>query len=176
MVHLATPEDLASYLQQDLDASTANLVLSVVSAAFEAAADTKFTSTTHTYTLQGYGQQEINLPRRPVIAVQSVTVDGLPVGDYVAIGADLYRLLRWGGTSTYASPVVVTYTYGYTTVPDDVRGAVLESAAAAYSNPQMVVRTQIDDYSEQRAPAAGGINLTPSALATAARYRVGAVA
>lgn len=176
MAQLATAGDLASFLQQDLDTSTANLVLTIASAEFEAAADTRFASTTATYTVEGTGQQIITLPRLPVIAVQSVTVDGVAVTDYSVVGATLYRLAGFGGATAVAPGVVVTYTHGYTTVPDDVRGAVLEMAAQAYDNPTRQAREQIDDYAAQSAPGGGGVGLTPHAQRVAGRYRIGAVA
>lgn len=176
MTSLATASDLASYLQQDLDTSTATLVLSIASAELEAAADTKFSSTSATYTVEGTGQQSISLPRYPIIAVQSVTVDGVAVTDYTRIGSNLYRILRFGGTSPYAAAVVVTFTYGYVTVPDDVKSAVLEMAAQAYVNPTLAMREQIDDYSVQRSVSIGGVGLTPRAATVAGRYRIGAVA
>lgn len=176
MTSLATASELASYLQQDLDTSTATLVLSIASAELEAAADTKFSSTSATYTVEGTGQQSIPLPRYPVIAVQSVTVDGVAVTDYTRIGSNLYRIAGYGGTSPYAATVVVTYTYGYTTVPDDVKGAVLEMAAQAYDNPTRLAREQIDDYVAQSPSGAGGVGLTPYAATVAGRYRIGAVA
>src|SRR5690349_8660718 len=113
---LATASELAGFMQQDLDTYSAEQALTAASAMFEAEADTKFSVTAATYTTQGYGQQEISLPRRPVVAITSVTVDGLAVTDYSAIAGDLYRIVRWGGTAAYASTVVVSYTYGYATV------------------------------------------------------------
>jgi hypothetical protein len=173
---LATASELASYLQQDLDTSTAVLVLSVASAELEAAADTKFSSTAATYTVEGVGQRYISLPHYPIIAVQSVTVDGVATTDYTRIASTLYRIVGFGGVSAYAAAVVVTYTYGYTAVPDDVKGAVLEMAAQAYANPERAVREQVDDYVVQRVPTAGGVGLTSYAATVAARYRIGAVA
>jgi L-arabinose isomerase len=175
-VALATPTRLAGYLQQDLDTYTANLVLDNASDVFEIEADTKFSSTSAVYTLEGYGQDVISLPRQPVIAVQSVTVDGLAVTDYQKRGANLYRILRWGGTSSYAADVVVTYTYGYTTVPGSVELAVLQLAAELYERPVSSISSeQIDDY-VVRYDGTPVPRLAISWRDIAARYRVGAVA
>lgn len=176
MAKLASPEDLEAYLQQPLDSNTASLVLDVVSALFEREADTKFEPTEAAYQVEGVGQRYIDLPRLPVISVQSVTVGGDPITDWTLIGTRLYRAAGFGFCAAVPPVVEVTYTYGYPAVPDDVRGAVLESAALAYTNPDLAVREQIDDYAVQRAVNSGGVGLTPSAAKLAHDYRIGAVA
>jgi hypothetical protein len=178
MAQLATPQRLASYLQMDLDASTANVALDGASATFEREADTKFSSTTHVHTVEGVGQQCISLPRQPVIAVQSLTVDGVTLAagtDFVRIGPNIYRLVGFGGFTVYPAVVVVTYTYGYVAVPNDVELAVLEIAGGVYQNPTRVVSEQIDDYSV-RYQAGTAIEPGPDWRVIAASYRVGAVA
>lgn len=169
---LATATELAGYMQQDLDTNSATQALTLASGMFEDEADTKFSVTSATYTVEGYGQQQISLPRRPVVAIQSVTVGGAAVSDYQAIGGELYRLVRWGGFSTYASPVVVTYTYGYAAPPDDVKLAVLFMAAQLYDNPQGLSQMQVGGYSEQRS-----VNqIVVDWRRIASKYRIGAVA
>lgn len=173
---LTTPTRLAGYLQHDLDTYTATLAVDDASDTFELEADTKFSSTSATYTVEGYGQDVISLPRQPVIAVQSVTADGVAVTDYQKRGANLYRILRWGGTSAYAADVVVTYTYGYTAVPGSVELAVLQLAGDIYEHPvQSVSMEQIDDY-VVRYDGNPVHMLTVSWREVAARYRIGAVA
>jgi hypothetical protein len=175
-VALTTPVRLAGYLQKDLDTYSATLALDDASDAFELEADTKFSSTAATYTTEGYGQDVIALPRLPVIAVQSVTVDGVAVTDYARRGANLYRILRWGGTSYYAADVVVAYTYGYTAVPGAVELAVLQLAAELYEHPSAgVSMEQIDDFSI-RYDGNRVQGLAVDWRTVAARYRVGAVA
>jgi hypothetical protein len=175
-VALTTPARLAGYLQQDLDTYSATLALDAASDTFELEADTKFSSTSTTYTLEGYGQDVIGLPRQPVIAVQSVTVDGVAVTDYARRGPNLYRILRWGGASYYAADVVVTYTYGYTTAPASVELAVLQLAGDLYQHPLAgVSMEQIDDYLV-RYDGNPVQRLTVGWRDIAARYRVGAVA
>lgn len=190
MTQLATPTELASYLQQDLDASTANLVLTLASARFEYVAGTKFSPTAMTYQVEGRGQPVIALPRTPVISVSAVRVAGatLAASEYTLVIANLYRVIGWGriyGPTIATAPYVgfppdlveVDFTYGYASVPDDVKGAVLESAGAAYDNPDAsVVAEQIDDYSVRTAAGTGGFKLTPGAQELAELYRSGGFA
>lgn len=187
---LATPAELASYLQQDVDTSSATLALQAASALFETAAGTKFASTASTYQVEGRGQPVIALPRSPVISVQAVRVAGvtLAASDYTLVISNLYRIIGWGriwGSTVPTAPYVgfppelveVDYTYGYATVPDDVKGAVLETAATAYARPQPGVTFEgIDDYIVKSAPNAGGMQLSPAAQLLAEYYRSGGFA
>lgn len=176
-----TTSELASYLQSDLDSATATLALAVAWGVFQKVADTRFESTAVTYTQVGRGESRIVLPFRPIIAVSAVRVAGtvVPSSEYRLIRHTLYRAAGFGSRSAYYPPdlVEVDLTHGYTTVPDDVKGAVLETAAAAYQGPDVtVVSEQIDDYAIRSAPNAGGVSLTPAAAKLAYLYRFGAVA
>jgi hypothetical protein len=184
---LATASDLASYLKQDVDTSTATLVLAIASDLFETAAATKFSSTTATYSVEGRGQPVISIPREPLISIQQVRVAGtiLATTEYTQVGLNLYRVVGWGrifGQTTATAPYVafppdlveVDYTYGYTSVPDAVKGVVLETAGAAYQSPDITVtQEQIDDYMVRSAPNAGGVQLSAAAKELAERYRAG---
>jgi hypothetical protein len=177
-VALTTPTRLAGYLQKDLHSYSAQLAIDTAIDTFELEADTKFSSTAATYTAEGYGQDVIVLPKQPVIAVQSVTVDGLAVTDYARRGSSLYRILRWGGTSYYAADVVIAYTYGYTAVGTGSAAelAVLQIAADLYEHPvSNVSMEQIDDYLV-RYDGNPVQALSVNWRAVAARYRIGAVA
>lgn len=190
MSQLATASELASYLQKDVDTSSANLALITASGLFETAAGTKFTSSTSTYQVEGRGQPVISLPREPLISIQAVRVAGvtLAVSDYTAVMNNLYRVIGWGriwGATIATAPYVgfppdlveVDYTYGYTAVPDDVKGAVLETAGAMYQNPDVTVASEsIDDYSVEMVRTAGGVQLSPAAKLLAEKYRSGGFA
>lgn len=187
---LATASELASYLKQDVDTSTAILALTIASSLFEDAAATKFSSTTSTYSVEGWGQPVINIPRVPLVSIQQVRLAGavLAPTEYTVIKSNLYRVMGWGrilgptlATAPYLSfppeLVEVDYTYGYTTVPDDAKGAVLETAGAIYSSPDVTVASEsIDDYSISSARGAGGVQLSPAALTLAGWYRCGGFA
>lgn len=172
MALYATASDLASYLQQDLDTSTATLVLTVASGIFAREADTVFAATTVTYTSVVDGCTVFELPYRPVTAVSAVRINSSTITGWVLRAGTLYRTAGFG--YRYAWPpdqIDVDLTYGYTTVPDDVKGAVLETAAQAYATPVgSIVSETIDDYAVRYANG-GGLRLTDWARGVAESYR-----
>jgi hypothetical protein len=185
-----TASDLASYLKQDVDTATANLALTVSLALFEKIADTKFSAQTSTYQVEGRGQPVIAIPHEPLISIQQVRVAGaiLATTEYTVVMNNLYRVIGWGriwGSTNPTAPYVgfppelveVDHTYGYATGPDDVRGAVLETAGAMYISPDITTRSEaIDDYSVETMPKSGGVMLSPAAMALAEKYRSGGFA
>lgn len=145
----ATPTELASYLQKDLDTSSATQALTLASADFAGAANTAFESTAVTYQTEGSSGGRLVLPFQPIIAVSAVRVAGVTVTDYTRIGQIMYRLNRWGGWVFPPALVEVDLTHGYTSVRDDVKLAVLEIAGGIYENPTPtgIASETIDDYS-----------------------------
>lgn len=173
MALYATPTELADYLQQDVDTATATLVLTVASGQFSLYADTQFASTAATYTTLGTPFLNLPLPFRPVIAVQAVRINGVTVTGYTLIKNTLYRSAGFG-TPLNDPPdkVEVDLTHGYTTVPDDVKAAVLDMAAQAYAVPVgAVIAENIDDYAVKYTNTGGGVQLTSFARDLAALYR-----
>jgi hypothetical protein len=173
MALYATPSELASYLQQDVDTSTATLVLTIASGAFSNAADTWFVATTATYSTKGGPGLCLELPFRPVTAVSAVRLNGVTITGWTLVKNALYRQAGFGTWAAFPPDLVeVDLTHGYTTVPDDVKGAVLETAAQAYETPVgAVISETIDDYAIRYATTGGGIQLTKSAAEIAAGYR-----
>lgn len=175
----ATPAELAGYLQQDVDNYTATLALTLASQLFSAEADTMFVSTSVTYSVPGDGRRRLRLPFWPIISVSALRVAGVTIApsEYTLIRDVLYRKTGTFGNPFRSNwfppdPVDVDLSHGYTTVFDDVKAAVLETAATAYAQPVGgVVAEQIDDYRVQLAPNASGIRLTEYAKTVAASYR-----
>src|SRR4051812_25360442 len=106
MALYATASELASYLQQDLDTSTATLVLTVASGAFAHEADTAFTATNVTYTSVVDGCGSFELPYRPVTAVSQVRINSVVITGWVLRVNTLYRTAGFG--------------YRYTWPPDQI--------------------------------------------------------
>jgi hypothetical protein len=177
-VMYASVSELASYLQQDVDTSTATLALQVTSQLFTVRANTAFQPVTLTYQTIGLGHRQLFLPYRPISAVTAVRIVNpntatVTVTDYARIKTVLYRLAGFGTPGIFPPDMVeVDLTYGYAAVPDDVKGAVLESAGASYSSPDITTKSEsIDDYSVSSATDTGGVSLSKFAQSLADLYR-----
>lgn len=168
----ATPTDLATLLQKDVDTASAQLALDKASELFSRHAATWWTPTSTTYQTAGLGWTELYLPFRPINSITQVRVAGVVVTDYTRIKMVLYRLLGWGVPGRYPPDLIeVDLVHGYSTVPDDVKGVVLDMAASAYQSPDNTVAGEsIDDYTVKFTDV-GGIMLTESAAQLAERYR-----
>lgn len=181
MAMYATAAELASFLQQDVDTSTATLALTIASDLFADRAGVRFEATSTTYSVpstDGTANYRVYLPHTPVTAVSAVRVNGVAITDYTRIGNVLYRLIGFGFRWAFPPDLIeVDYTHGETVVPDKVKGVVLETAGTIYSSPDItVVSESIDDYSVRTSPTAGGFQLSPAAKDLADWYRGALVA
>jgi hypothetical protein len=144
----ATPEELATYLRTAtqveyeagnpdvLDTAAAQLLLDNASAEIRAVCHWSITQETVTgqrvYPRSGY----VRLPTLRLTAF-AMTINAVAAVD----GTDYFWIPNGGGVVDVARSfissdvVLVTYTHGYATVPQDVRAVCLEHAAVAYPNP-----------------------------------------
>lgn len=160
---LCTPEDLASALQADLDASTATLWVECATAVVQAAAGGQriVEVVDDTFEILGTTDSWLDLPQIPVTAVEQVELDGDALtagvaGDvsstYRRHGNRLWRGDGWQQYAQEPSTATGVYTHGYPTGSQELqlgRRVVLAIAQAAYSNPSGASRESIDDYSVQ---------------------------
>jgi hypothetical protein len=114
---LATPSDLASHLQQDVDTSTATLLIECATAVVQQMCGGQriVQVTDDVATILGTSDSWLDLPQIPVTAVTSVVRDGttLAVGvDYKVFGNRLWS--RRGWQSNIGWPVDYVNGYGYT--------------------------------------------------------------
>lgn len=174
MVQYATATELAGLLKQDVDTYSAEQVLRLASALFSRHARTWWAATAETYKTAGTAATRIELPYRPVTAVTALRVNGIvQTVDYTLRRHYVYRDGGFGDPWAWPpDEVQIDYTHGYTTVPDDVKGAVLETAAQAYEIPVgALISETIDDWAVRYATTGGGLQLTKSAADLAAGYR-----
>lgn len=156
---LCTPADLASLLQQDLDASTATLLVECATAVVQEAAGLQriVQVVDDVATLIGTTDSFLELPQLPVTAVSSVTLDGSTVatgaltggGNYKRFGNKLWRGDGWQLLCNVPSEVVVTYTHGFPALHQSLqlaRSSVLALCAPFYDNPGGAASVKIDDY------------------------------
>jgi len=158
---LASPADLASLLQQDVDTSTATLLVECATAVVQAIVEQRIVEVTETVVLDldGFdGGVYLPLPQRPVTAVTSVLIGATPITDYTPqfSRGRLWRAFGWRSLliAYYNQPSTVTLneTHGYPAGHQKLqlgRHAVLSLARGAYSNPSGATREAIDDYSVQ---------------------------
>lgn len=181
---LATPSDLASLLQSDVDTSTATLLIEMATAIVQQACGGQriIEVVGDIATLGAYSDSWLDLPQIPVASVASVVLDGttLTAGtDYKVVGNRIWRRHGWQANLGYPwdwsyswqhatippgypvqepSTAVVTYTHGYAAGSQNLqlaRGAVLSLARGGYSNPSGTTSESIDDYSASYDAMAG---------------------
>jgi hypothetical protein len=172
---LATPEDLASVLQQDLDRATAELLIECATAVVQSAAGRQrilqVVDDTETIYLDSYDTTTwLELPQRPVTDVSAVSIGGTAVSDWTPqlSRGRLFRTYGWRAAAVNdpltPSSVEVTYTHGY---PADsqhlqlARSVTLMLAKTAYANPDGVLNEKIDDYSVTYEKAVSSMELSP---------------
>lgn len=173
---LATPEDLAALLQQNLDRATAELLIQCATAVVQNAAGgqriLEVVDDVATIYLDNYDNSLwLTLPQRPVTEVSSVSIGATLVTDWSPQynRNRIYRPDGWRSTliayPDQPSAVTVTYTHGY---PDGdqrlqlARSAVLTFAAQGYTNPSAATREQIDDYAVQYSDMSARMEASPT--------------
>lgn len=150
---LATPGDLASALQRDLDLSTATLLLELATAKVQrAAGGQRILAATTTAGLFAVDDENwepyLPLAQFPVRSASVVLLDGTAVTDWYLRNQMLWRAAGWRTTSTPAL-VTVTYEHGHTAGSQYLqlaRGATLALAQLGYGNPDNAKSEAIDDY------------------------------
>lgn len=150
---LATPSDLASLVQGDVDTSTATLLIEMATAIVQqACGDQRIVQVVgDTLTTSGTTDSWLALPQIPVISVSSVTLDGVALTagtDYKLVGNRLFRRQGWQANYgwpwddsgigapyySYAPPsltwpyqepsaVTLTYTHGFAAGSQDLQMA-----------------------------------------------------
>ncbi len=183
---LITLEELASYVQDDVDTATATLAIEIATGVVQAAtsqrliyvADDPFTLYVDQYDTGHW----LELPELPVTAFGSIQVGATAVADVTAdlSRGRLYRRCGWRSPIVYPwnapSTVSGIYSHGYQTGDRRLqlaRSLVLVLAGTVYSNPNGATREQIDDYAVQYADAATTrLDAMPGAL-TALRRQYG---
>lgn len=197
---LATQADLEAALQRPLDATQAAMAIRRASARVRKYTRQQLTLVENeTITLPGNGRI-LRLPQRPLVidathlltvtellGITNVEYTALEGRDYTRVGTELTRGEAWWAPTrlmgwpwlrpqgVWAQRVRITYSHGYTEVPDDIVDVVLDLAAMSMTNPQGLRSESIDDYSRTfAAETIGGAQLTPEHKEALRPYRVGA--
>jgi len=157
----AAPAELASHLQvPTVDTATATLALDFATGLIrdECGGWSITQESNVAKTLDSYGMPSLWLPTRLLTAVASVVENG------ITLTHDTHY--RWWGNGrlerlttcwpTKPRSVVVTYTHGYTTVLDDVKGVCLALAGRRYQNPMGAKAQVAGPFSQSYASSEAG--------------------
>lgn len=180
---LATPSELASYIQSDLDTATATLALEMSTGWIQREVGHRVLEVVNdTITLDG-GDRIVYLPGRPVVSVGTVTTtDRYGTVETPALGVDYrvrdYRLIRSGCVWPEVVTVVYTHGYGAGAVPQVIRGICLSAASRVYSNPDGIRQETVGGVSmTYNTPLYNtGVYLSDQERADLAAYRMSLVA
>lgn len=149
---LATSEDLRNFLgKEEIDRARADFILGAVSD--EVRKFSRLTFETHTdeeITLDGSGTTILLLPALPVTDVSSVVVaeeELDEIDDYEWSAKGILRRLGGYVWEQKFRSVTVTYSHGFTEVPEDVRLLVVRVAARGWANPTSVTNESAAGYS-----------------------------
>lgn len=186
---LATVAELEHAMQVatgTLDVAQAELAIRRASARVRRYTGQDITLVENETVLLDGGEKVFQLPQRPAVvdATHPLTVVELPDWggaeitlvenrDFVRLGNELTRSYPWYNTSrlagwpwrralgVWAPRVRVTYSHGYTEVPDDIVDVVLDLATLNMSNPAALRSESIGDYARTYASETiGGARLS----------------
>lgn len=153
MTALATTDDLTVRGISFPSVSRAEALLESVSAAIRDAAGCQISEQTSTITMWTEPSRRIELPSRPVTSVTSVLLDGAEITDWKLRGSSLWREIPWQCRGAIPSELTVTFTHGYTTVPEDIvhltcmlTAAALNAATDGFAGHRGLSGETIDDY------------------------------
>jgi hypothetical protein len=150
---LVTPEELASFLQRDLDLATAQLLIQMATGKVQAAAGQLLIQGTATVTIDVDicdFDPWLPLPQMPVRSVASVLIDGVADTSWRLRKQMLWRLNGWSTNGSAPTQVTPTFTYGYPAGAQKLqlaRDFTLALAGLGYGNPGGAVSSEaLDDY------------------------------
>lgn len=175
---LATPQDLASFLQLGAYASltaekqaTLLMLVELATAKVQrAAGGQRIVAATSTGVVidlpSGYCDDYVLLPQLPVRSVASVLLNGTAVTDYYLRSHSLWRLVGWSGYSFTPPQITTTFTHGHIAGSQALqlgRNYALELARGGWGNPLGQTSKAIDDYRVTYAEADARMVLPPAA-------------
>lgn len=83
--------------------------------------------------LDGTGSTKLFLPELPVVSIASVEVDGVLLDPtYYALAENGVLWRKYGTWTVGACNIEITYTHGYSAIPEDVKGVCYRSASRLY--------------------------------------------
>lgn len=167
MAALATVEELRDFLDdQEVPDARGNLMLAGASGLVRSYTGQLFDLVDGDVALiDGSGTRALLLPQVPVTDVTAVVEDPRGAAKALAEGSD-FEWSEDGILRSLGAPFVlrfrwyqVTYSHGYATVPDGLKGIVLRVAARGVTNPEGLGQETIGRYAWTAGGEAAGLGL-----------------
>lgn len=197
---LASADDLGTHLGRTLAPAAAELAIRRASGRVRSYTRQRLTFVANDTIEVPGGDRVLRVPQRPLVVNASNPLTVVEVGEFGAPdlpmveGTDFSRrgdeltrghpyhpgtrTLGWPWSrvlGVWAPTVRLTYSHGYTSIPDDIVDVVLELATVNLTNIEGLRSESIDDYSRTYATeTVGGAKLTPDHKEALSAYRVGA--
>ena len=188
----ATEAELEAYTGVAVATDRATLLLDTATAAIQAYTRQTLSQASTTVVLPGTMSERLVLPERPVTAVTAVSIGDTALTadtDYVWDGAStLIRGSRvdgvlsvngpdwlvngWGDWGGPGAQVEITYTHGFATIPNDIKGVCLALAARSLQSPDGVNSESVGTYSVSYSRSGGAVSLLTEERELLNRYRV----
>lgn len=176
---LATPSDLASLVQADVDTASATLAIEISTAVVQAACGGRriVRVVDDTEEVWGGTDRVLRLKNWPIVSIGSVTYNGSALTMGTASGTwrrakyGIWRDCGWIEVCGEPLPTDVVYTHGHDAAGSDSdkqalqlgRGVALSLGKGLFQSPDgVVIREQIDDYQVAYAEASAALEAAPS--------------
>jgi hypothetical protein len=154
---LVPDDDLAAYLQRDLDRITAELALQAASGVVRDYCRWQISEETATFVVNGSGSTLLRLPTLRLTDVTEIRVDDeiIDAAEYRWTEGGLIERPAYGCPRKFRC-VQVDATHGWAIIPDAVRAVVLTLASRYYVNPENLLSKTVGSITRTFSASKGG--------------------
>ncbi len=187
----ATETELEAYTGTSIATDRARILLDMASGAIRSYCRQTFTRGATTVILPGTHAEKLELPERPVTAITLVKIGdttlavdtdyvwdgqhtlyrGTKVDGVLSVNGPDYLINGWGDWGGPGAQVTVTYTHGFTSIPNDIKGVCLALAARTLGSPDGVNSESVGSYSVSYSRTGGAVSLLSEERELLNRYR-----
>lgn len=161
MEPLATPGELETHLQRDLDQAGANQALSLASGAVRAYCGWDLSREDVTFYIEAVDEPLVSLPTLELLAVTEIRATDGTIVDPALYPYSFSRKGQVWGTFAPCTQYEFDVTHGYEPIPDALKLVTLDLAARTLSNPESLVSASSGQVSRTwGGSSTGGVNLT----------------
>lgn len=189
----ATEAELEAYTGTSIATDRATLLLDLATGAIQGYTGQTISRVTNDeVVLVGNWGSTLTLPERPAVAPTAVAIGdtaltadtdyvfdgrwtlhrGTKVDGVLSVNGPDYLINGWGDWGGPGAQVTVTYTHGFATIPNDIKGVCLALAARSLASPDGVNSESVGSYSVSYSRSGGAVSLLAEEQRLLDSYRV----